>query len=107
MSEFVENRGFVENFLAEAKLVHKGKTLSEAGVDPELIKAYGSIARRFRDEKDFGISNFPHKQDVGVGAFAGGYSEHREWPIRRHMEKHQALRPIVEYESNYITAAGY
>ena len=55
MSEFVENGGLLEDFLAKAKLVQRGKTLSEAGVDPGLLKAYGSIYRRYRDDKDFGI----------------------------------------------------
>ena len=107
MWEFVENRGLVEDFLAKAKLVRKRKTLSEADIDPEPIKAHGTIARRHRDDKDFGVSNFPYEEDAGVGAFNGGYFEPREWPIRRHTEKHQPLLLFVQYKSKYVNAEGY
>ena len=78
-----------------------------------------------------GLSIHPHRwgclcyneQGPTVGAFTGGFFEHREWPIRRGLEKYISLRPgeeicevirfvleygpVFEYEANYINAAGY
>ena len=42
-----------------------------------------------------------------MAAFACGFFEHREWPLRTNMEKHQSLRAVAEYEANYINSAGY
>jgi hypothetical protein len=64
------------------------------------------IARRCRDDKDFGFARFPYEQGPGVNPFAGGYFEHREWAIRRGMERNASLRPLFEYESHYLNSAG-
>ena len=42
-----------------------------------------------------------------MAAFAGGFFEHREWPLRKNMEKHESLKAVAEYEANYINSAGY
>jgi hypothetical protein len=65
------------------------------------------IVRRFRDDKDLGFSRFPYKLAPGVIPFSGGYFEHREWPIRRGMERHPSPRPLFEYEAHYTNSAVY
>ena len=87
-----------------AKPLHREKGL------PKLVlraTAYGTIARRCRDEKDFGMTPYPYEQGLGVLAFSGGFFDHPDWALRRGMEKHSRLRPVVEYEANYINSAGY
>jgi hypothetical protein len=42
-----------------------------------------------------------------LNPFAGGFFEHREWAIRRGMERHSILRPLYQYESHYTNASGY
>jgi hypothetical protein len=97
----------VESFLAKARKVAKGDTLEAAGIEHFWLSAYATIARRCRDDREFGVSRYPYEQGPGVGPFSGGFFEHREWPVRRGMERHPSLRPICEYESNYVNAAGY
>ena len=43
----------------------------EAGIDPLCIAIYAAIARRCRDNKDFGLSRYPYEQGPSVGAFTG------------------------------------
>jgi hypothetical protein len=71
------------------------------------MAAYATIARRCRDDKDFGLSRYPYEQGPGFGPFNGGYFEHWEWPIRRGMKRHSSLRPLYEYEAHYLNAVGY
>lgn len=42
-----------------------------------------------------------------MGAFTGGFFEHRDWPIRKGMESHKSMRAVYEYEANYVNAAGF
>ena len=109
MSELEQILELVETseLLSKAKLVAKGKSLSAAGIELSWMKTYGMTARRCRDDKDFGLARYPHEQGPSVGAFIGGFFEHRDWPLRTGMEKHQIMRPIYEYEANYINSLGY
>lgn len=107
MATFNNSLSTVDELIVKAKEVTKGKSLAEAGIELEWMRSYGRIARRCRDDKDFGLTRYPYEQGPSVGAFIGGFFEHREWTLRKGMEKHQSLRPVCEYESNYINAAGY
>jgi hypothetical protein len=42
----------------------------------------------------------------GVSLLSGGYFEHREWAIRRGMERNPILRPLLEYEDRYTNSSG-
>ena len=107
MALFANNRKLVQELLDRAREVSKGKTISEVGINPSYIAAYGAIARRCRDDKDFGVTPYPYEQCPGVAALTGGFFEHRDWPLRKHMERHNSLRAVYEYEANYINSAGY
>ena len=91
-----------------ARAVRKGKTLAEAEIGPTWLPFYGLIARRCRDEKDFGITLYPFEQGPGFEVRTGGlkppkmFFEHQEWPLRRGMEKNSSLEAVSEYEANYI-----
>jgi hypothetical protein len=61
---------------------------------------YAPIARRCQDDKDLGVSRYPYVLASGVNPFVGGYFEHREWAIRRSMERHPSLHPLFEYEAH-------
>jgi hypothetical protein len=80
-----------EKLLVKTKKVKKGSTLEEARVEGAWLTAYAQIARRYRDDRDFGVTRFPYELGPGVNPFAGGYFEHREWPISRGMERHASL----------------
>jgi hypothetical protein len=82
-------------------------TLEEAEIDGAWLTAYAMIARRCRDDKDLGVSRYPHELVSGVSPFSGGYFEHREWAIRRGIKRHPSLRPLFEYEAHYTNSAGY
>lgn len=111
MATFVEKISntaeVVEDLLTKARKVAKGKTLTEAEIEPEWMRCYGMIARRTRDDKDFGLSRYPYEQGPSVGAFNGGFFAHREWPLRKAIEKHNSMRAVYEYEANYINTTGY
>lgn len=107
MASFEKSIELVDELIRKAKAVMKGKSLAEAEIDLNWIRAYGQLARRCRDYKDFGLSRYPYEQGPAVGAFTGGLFEHREWPLRKGMENHQSLRPVCKYEANYINPAGY
>jgi hypothetical protein len=68
---------------------------------------HARIARRCRDDKDLGVSHYPHELAPGVSPFSGENFEHREWANRRGMERHPSLRPLFEYEAHYTNSAGY
>jgi hypothetical protein len=74
--------------------------MEEADIGYEWMAVYATIARRCRDDKDFGFSRYPYEQGHGVGQSNEGYLEHREWPVRRGMERHSSLRPLYEYEAH-------
>lgn len=106
-SAFSTSAALVDELLLKGKEVSKGKSLAEAEIEPKWMSAYGVIARRCRDDKDFSLSRYPYEQGPSVSAFSGGFFEHREWPVRRAMEKHNSMRPVFEFEANYTNAAGY
>jgi hypothetical protein len=81
--------------------------LEEADVDGAWPTSYARIARRCRDDKGMGFSRYPYELASGVSPFSGGYFKHREWAIRRGMERHPSLRPLIEYEARYTSSAGY
>jgi hypothetical protein len=81
--------------------------LEEADVDGAWPTSYAQIARRCRDDKDLGVSRYPYELAPGVSPLSGGYFKHREWAIRRGMERHPSLRPLFEYEAHYTNSAGY
>jgi hypothetical protein len=70
-------------------------------------QAKSSSVTQGPSDKDFGATRFPYELGSGVNPFAGGYFEHREWPIRRVMELHASLRPFNEYEAHHVNAVGY
>jgi hypothetical protein len=107
MANFAASINEAEMLLAKAKKVKDGRSMEEAEIDYKWITAYAAIARRCRDDKDFGFVRYPYEQAPGVNPFVGGYFEHREWAIRRGLERHPSLRQLFEYESHYINSAGY
>jgi hypothetical protein len=97
----------MEELLRKSKKVKRGATLEKADIYDSWLTAHMRIARRCRDDKGLGASRYPDELASGVTPFAGGYFEHREWTIRRSMERHPILRPLVEYEAHYMNSAGY
>jgi hypothetical protein len=93
--------------LRKSKKVKRGATLEVAEIDGAWLKAYAKIARRCCDDKDLGVSRYPYELAPGVSPFSVGYFEHREWAIRRDMERHPSLLPLFEYEAHYTNSAGY
>jgi hypothetical protein len=81
--------------------------LEEAEIDGAWLTAYARIARRCRDDKDLGVSRYLYELAPGVSPFSGGYFGHREWEIRRSMERHPSLCPLFEYEAHYANPEGY
>jgi hypothetical protein len=77
------------------------------GVEGAWLTAYAQIARRCQDDRDFGVTRYPYELGPGVNPFAGGYLEHREWPIRRGMERHASLQHIDEFEAHYVDSARF
>jgi hypothetical protein len=67
----------LEKLLVKAKEVKKGSTLEDAGVEGAWPTAYAQIARRCRDDRDFGVTRYPYELGPGVNPFAGGYFEPR------------------------------
>lgn len=107
MDEFNEHGADVEEFLAKCKKVSKGMTPTEAGIEPAWLVAYASVARRCRDDKELGLSRYPYEAGPTLQAFDGGFFPHRDWGLRRGMERHSSMRAVCEYETNYINAVGY
>lgn len=106
-ADFSSSLLLAEEILTKGKEIGKGKTLAEAGIDPKWMTSYAMIARRVRDDKDFGLTRYPYEQGPTVAAFTGGFFEHREWSLRKGLEEHKSLRAVSEYEANYINAAGF
>jgi hypothetical protein len=104
---FSDSIQLMEELLRKSKKVKRGATLEEAEIDGAWLTAYARSARRFRDDKDLGISRYPYELAPGVSPFSGGYFEHRERAIRRGMKRHPSLRPLFEYEAHYTNSAGY
>lgn len=47
------------------------------------------------------------KQDQQLALLLAGVFKHTAWPLRCDLEGHQSMRAVMEYETNYINAAGY
>jgi hypothetical protein len=107
MNLFSDSIRSMEELLRKSKNVKRGATLEEAEIDGAWLTAYAKIARRCRDDNDLGVSRYPYELDPGVSPFLGGYFEHREWAIRRGMERHPSLRPLLESEAHYMNSAGH
>lgn len=98
----------VEELLVKARLVGKGKTASEAGIEPAWLRSYGAVARRCRDDQELGVSRYPFQlAPRGVSPFIGGFFPHMSWDLRVDLEKQASMRPIAQYECNYVNATGY
>jgi hypothetical protein len=97
----------MEDLLRKSKKGKRGATLEEANIDSAWLRAYARIARRFREDRYLGFSNYPHELSPGVSPFADRFFEHRRWANRRGTERHPSLRPLFEYEALYINSAGY
>jgi hypothetical protein len=107
MDIFSDSIQSMEELLRKSKKVKRGATLKEAEIDGAWLIAYERISRRFRDDKNLGVSRYPYELAPSVSPFSGGNFEHREWAIRRSMEWHRSLRPLLEYEAHYAKSAGY
>jgi hypothetical protein len=94
MNLFSDSIQSIKELLRKSKKVKRGATLEEAEIDGAWLTAYAKIVRRCRDDKDLGVSRYQYKLAPGVSPFPGGYFKHREWAIRRGMERHPSLRPL-------------
>ena len=106
-ANFTNTSEKVEQLLKAAKAVAGGKDPVEAGFDRQYLATYGSIARRYRDDRELGLTRYPYESVPGVSPYTGGFFTHPEWPIRKGLEKHRSLRPMAEYEAHYVNACGY
>ena len=107
MAAFKGSHATVPKLLSKSKKVAGGASLEEAEIELEWMTTYATIARRYRDEREVGLSWYPYEQGPSFDAFGGGFFEREEWPFRKGLEKHASRRPISEYEANYINTAGY
>lgn len=104
---FEKSLVLADELLGKAKLIEKGKSMDEAGIGPEWMVAYARIAERNDRDRRFGLSRYPYEPGPSVAAFTGGLFDHREWPLRKGLERHQSMRAVSEYECKYINAAGF
>lgn len=107
MDKIKKSLGEVEDILTKSKEVTKGKPLALAGIDSAWLTTFAEISRRYRDNKEFGISRYPYEAGPSVNAFSGGFFEHRKWPKRLDLEKQSSMRPVAINEANYINATRY
>jgi hypothetical protein len=56
----------MKEVLRKTKKVKRGTTLEEADVDGAWLTAYARIARRFRDDKNMGVTRYPYELAPGV-----------------------------------------
>lgn len=96
-----------EELLGKAKKLEKGVTLSEAGISADWVSSYAEVAERVERSRKFGISRYPYEAGPAVHAFRGGFFDHKDWPLRRGLEKQGSMRSVAEYECKYVNAAGY
>lgn len=75
---FAKSRDLIAEMVTKAKDVSKEKSFYEAGIEVEWIRTYRMIARRYGNNKDFGISHYPIEKGAGVGEMTGGFFEHCE-----------------------------
>lgn len=93
--------------LAKGKLIAAGKSLDEANVEPAWIVAYGMVAERVDRDRRYGLSRYPYKAGPAIGALKGGFFDHREWPLRKGLEKHPSLHSVHTFEAKYVNASCY
>ena len=58
MAYFAASVQMVDELLVKAKAVAKGKTMQEANIDLTWMRAYGSIARRARNDREVGLTRY-------------------------------------------------
>lgn len=107
MANFTNCAEEIEEFLVKAKKVSKGENPTSAGIESIWLTTYASKARRCRDDKDLGLSRYPYEAGPSTQAFDGGFFPHRQWSLRKALEKHPSMRAVCEYETNYINASGF
>jgi hypothetical protein len=100
MNLFFDSIQSMEELLRKSKKMKRGATLEEAEIDGAWLTAYARIARTCRNDKYLGFSCYPYELAPGVSPFSGGYLEHREWAIRRGMERHPSLCPLFECKAH-------
>ena len=104
---FKANKMRADDLSTKAKKVSKGKTMSNAGIDPEWMTVFRRVAERTDCDRRYGLIRYPEEAGPAVGAFVCGFFDHREWPPRKDLKKHASMRAVAEYEAKYINAAGY
>jgi hypothetical protein len=105
MALFSDSVPRMGELISKSKKVRRGATLEEAEIDDSWLTTYATIARRCHDDKYLGVSRYPYELPPGLNPLAGGFFEHRQWAIRRGMERHSSLRPL--YEAHYTNTPGY
>lgn len=55
MTDYSQSLKTENDILVKSKIIEQGKNITEAGIDAKWAGVYGTIARRCRYEKDFGI----------------------------------------------------
>lgn len=98
---------FVEEFLRKGIGVGKEKSPADLEMDPEWMLTDSAIARRCRDDKDFGLKLYLYDRGPILSAFADGFLEHRYWLLRRNIEKNKSRPPLFDQEANYTNTTGY
>lgn len=106
-ADFTKTTEKVEKLLRAAKKMAKGADAEDAGFEREYLTSYAAVARRYRDDRDLGLSRYPYEAAPGVSPYTGGFFSHPEWSVRKGLEKHAGLRAIAEYEAHYTNASGY
>lgn len=107
MEKFSDSARFAEELLNKGKLIANGKSMAEAGVDAKWIERYATVAERVDRNRKYGLSRYPYEPGCAINALAGGFFDHKEWPIRKALEKHSSMRAVSEYEAKYINSTGY
>lgn len=104
---FASSLTTAEEILSKARQLSKGVSLAEAGISADWITFYAQIAERVERSRRFGISRYPYEAGPAVNAFQGGFFDHKDWSLRRGLQKQGSMRAVMEYESKYVNAAGY
>ena len=104
---FIKNTEEVDKLLETARKVAKGRNLADVDIEPAWMHTYAQIARCARDDSELVLTRYQYEAGPFVGAFVGGFLEHKEWPLCRGLEGQQSMPAVMEYETNYINAAGF
>lgn len=54
-----------------------------------------------------GLSRYRYEPVPAVSAFIGYCFDHREWPVRKALEKHNIIWSVADHEEKCMNAAGY